>query len=267
MVRPDRWICRRPCPSRRSDPSPRQGGASRPSRARPMKPEVILHSFGYLTQAAGVTIAVSLAGIALGFVDRRAGLRGARFAPRPGSGGSAAPTSASFAACRCWCCCCSSTISSPNSGSTCRRSSRRSAGSALSSGAYQAEILRGALNAVPRGQTGSGGRARLRADRDLAARAPAAGAAHLDSAAHQRIHPAAQGLVARLGRRHRRTDPGQHEHRLDDLPAARSLCRRRPLLSRDQSRAGGLRRARRAAARGGRARDEPRRPSGATCPR
>jgi len=33
-----------------------------------MKPEVILHSFGYLTQAAATTVAVSLAGIVLGFV-------------------------------------------------------------------------------------------------------------------------------------------------------------------------------------------------------
>ncbi len=33
-----------------------------------MKPEVILHAFGYLTQAAGVTIAVSLAGIVIGFL-------------------------------------------------------------------------------------------------------------------------------------------------------------------------------------------------------
>ncbi|MBV8797568.1 MAG: ABC transporter permease subunit, partial [Hyphomicrobiales bacterium] len=33
-----------------------------------MKPEVILHSFGYLTQAAATTVAVSFAGIVLGFV-------------------------------------------------------------------------------------------------------------------------------------------------------------------------------------------------------
>src|SRR5271170_2529547 len=33
-----------------------------------MKPEVILHSFGYLCQAAGTTIGVSLAGIVLGFL-------------------------------------------------------------------------------------------------------------------------------------------------------------------------------------------------------
>ena len=45
-----------------------------------MKPEVILHSFGYLTHAAGVTIAVSFAGIVFGFVDRRACLRRSRFA-------------------------------------------------------------------------------------------------------------------------------------------------------------------------------------------
>jgi polar amino acid transport system permease protein len=32
-----------------------------------MKPEVILHSFGYLTQAAATTVAVSFAGIMLGF--------------------------------------------------------------------------------------------------------------------------------------------------------------------------------------------------------
>ena len=33
-----------------------------------MKPEVILHAFGYLTHAAGVTVAVSFAGIVFGFV-------------------------------------------------------------------------------------------------------------------------------------------------------------------------------------------------------
>jgi len=33
-----------------------------------MHPQVILHSFGYLTQAAGTTLAVSLAGIAFGFL-------------------------------------------------------------------------------------------------------------------------------------------------------------------------------------------------------
>src|ERR1700755_266064 len=33
-----------------------------------MKPEVILHSLGYLTQAAATTVAVSFAGIAFGFV-------------------------------------------------------------------------------------------------------------------------------------------------------------------------------------------------------
>jgi polar amino acid transport system permease protein len=33
-----------------------------------MKPEVILHSFGYLTQAAATTVAVSFAGIVFGFM-------------------------------------------------------------------------------------------------------------------------------------------------------------------------------------------------------
>ena len=33
-----------------------------------MKPEVILHSFGYLTQAAATTVAVSFVGIAFGFL-------------------------------------------------------------------------------------------------------------------------------------------------------------------------------------------------------
>ena len=68
-----RWICRRPCLSRRSDgrarSSTRRARAAAPSLApRSMKPEVILHSFGYLTQAAATTIAVSFAGIVFGFV-------------------------------------------------------------------------------------------------------------------------------------------------------------------------------------------------------
>src|SRR5208337_511698 len=99
---------------------------------------------------------------------------------------------------------------------------------------------------------GGGGRARIHGAPDLAARPGAAGPAHFGPAAHQRIHPAAQGLLARLRRRHRRAHAGQHEHRLDDLPAPGSLCRRRPFLPRDQSYAGGLRRARGTAPRRGR---------------
>jgi polar amino acid transport system permease protein len=51
-----------------------------------MRPEVIFHSFGYLLQAAGVTIAVSFAGIVLGFgvgaLVCAARLSGARVAMR-----------------------------------------------------------------------------------------------------------------------------------------------------------------------------------------
>ena len=60
--------------------------------------------------------------------------------------------SASFAACRCSCSSCSSITFSPNTGSTCRRSWPRSAGWRSLRPPIQAEILRGALNAVPRGQ-------------------------------------------------------------------------------------------------------------------
>ena len=47
-----------------------------------MKPEVILHSFGYLTQAAATTVAVSFAGIVFGFVIG-ALVCVARVSPRP----------------------------------------------------------------------------------------------------------------------------------------------------------------------------------------
>ena len=47
-----------------------------------MRFQVIFHSLGYLTQAAGVTIALSLAGIALGFVLGAAACM-ARFSGRP----------------------------------------------------------------------------------------------------------------------------------------------------------------------------------------
>lgn len=116
-----------------------------------MRPQVILHSLGYLTQAAGVTVAISLAGIMLGFMigslvcaarvsrvswARRASgayvsvFRGVPllvlllfiyyFLARVGL-----DVPAIIAAV---------------------------GGLGLSSGAYQAEILRGALNGVPRGQ-------------------------------------------------------------------------------------------------------------------
>jgi polar amino acid transport system permease protein len=117
-----------------------------------MKPEVILHSFGYLTQAAGVTIAVSFAGIAIGFVigalacvarvSRRPWLR--RLGGAYVSVFRGVPLLVQllfiyyFLA---------------EFGLDVPAIVAAVGGLALSSAAYQAEILRGALNAVPRGQT------------------------------------------------------------------------------------------------------------------
>ncbi|MFY9971376.1 MAG: amino acid ABC transporter permease [Roseiarcus sp.] len=117
-----------------------------------MKPEVILHSFGYLTQAAGVTIAVSFAGIVIGFVigglvcaarvSRRAWLK--RLGGAYVSVFRGVPLLVQllfiyyFLA---------------EFGLDVPAIVAAVGGLALSSAAYQAEILRGALNAVPRGQT------------------------------------------------------------------------------------------------------------------
>lgn len=116
-----------------------------------MRPQVILHALPYLAQAAGVTIALSLAGIAFGFLigglacvallskrvwlRRLAGAYVSVFRGVPllvqllflyyflGEFGFEVPALVAAVG-----------------------------GLALSSGAYQAEILRGAMNAVPRGQ-------------------------------------------------------------------------------------------------------------------
>ncbi len=117
-----------------------------------MKPEVILHSFGYLTQAAGVTIAVSFAGIVIGFVigglvcaarvSRRAWLK--RLGGAYVSVFRGVPLLVQllfiyyFLA---------------EFGLDVPAIVAAVGGLALSSAAYQAEILRGALNAVPRAQT------------------------------------------------------------------------------------------------------------------
>jgi polar amino acid transport system permease protein len=117
-----------------------------------MKPEVILHSLGYLTQAAGVTIAVSLAGIVLGFVIGGLVCM-ARVSRRPWLVRLGA---AYVSVCR----------GVPllvqllfiyyflaEFGLDVPAIVAAVGGLALSSGAFQAEILRGALNAVPRGQS------------------------------------------------------------------------------------------------------------------
>ena len=115
-----------------------------------MKPEVILHSFGYLTQAAGVTIAVSFAGIVIGFAIG-ALVCAARLSRRPGLvrlGGAYVSVFRGvpllvqllfiyyFLA---------------EFGIDVPAIVAAVGGLALSSAAYQAEILRGALNAVPKG--------------------------------------------------------------------------------------------------------------------
>ncbi len=120
-----------------------------------MRPEVILHSFGYLAQAAATTLAISLAGIALGFVvgaaacaaklSRRAWL--ARLGGAYVSVFRGVPLLvlllfiyyflAEF-------------------GLDVPALAAAIGGLALSSGAYQAEILRGAFNATPPGQAEAG---------------------------------------------------------------------------------------------------------------
>ena len=116
-----------------------------------MKPEVILHSFGYLTQAAATTVAVSFAGIVFGFVIG-ALVCVARVSPRPWLkrlGGAYVSVFRGvpllvqllfiyyFLA---------------EYGLDVPAIVAAVGALALSSAAYQAEILRGALNAVPRGQ-------------------------------------------------------------------------------------------------------------------
>jgi polar amino acid transport system permease protein len=116
-----------------------------------MKPEVILHSFGYLAQAAGTTIAVSFAGIVFGFligaavcaarVSRRRWLK--RLGAAYVSVFRGVPLLVQllfiyyFLA---------------EYGLDLPAVVAAVGGLALSSAAFQAEILRGALNAVPHGQ-------------------------------------------------------------------------------------------------------------------
>ncbi len=216
-----------------------------------MKPEVILHSFGYLTQAAATTVAVSFAGIVFGFVIG-ALVCVARVSPRPWLkrlGGAYVSVFRGvpllvqllfvyyFLA---------------EYGLDVPAIVAAVGALALSSAAYQAEILRGALNAVPRGQ-GEAATALGFSGLDIWRRVLLPQALkNLDPAAHQRVHPPDQGLLARLGGRHRRTHPRQHEHRDPNLSAARSLCRRGPVLPRDQPLPGGPRRRRGAATGGGR---------------
>ena len=117
-----------------------------------MHPEVIFNSFGYLTRAAGVTIALSLAGIAFGFVIGAlaciARLSRKLWAQRLGGAyvsifrGVPLLVQLLFIY-----------YFLAKFGLDVPALVAAIGGLSLASGAYQAEILRGALNAVPRGQT------------------------------------------------------------------------------------------------------------------
>ncbi len=116
-----------------------------------MKPEVILHSFGYLTKAAGVTIAVSFAGIAIGFVIG-ALISSARLSRRPWISRLGAAYVSVFRGVPLLVLLLFIYYFLAEFGLDVPAIVAAVGGLALSSAAYQAEILRGALNAVPRGQ-------------------------------------------------------------------------------------------------------------------
>jgi polar amino acid transport system permease protein len=113
--------------------------------------KVILHSFGYLTQAAGVTIGVSLAGIALGFL-LGAGVCMARLSGRAGLAQAGAIYVSIFRGVPLLVLLLFIYYFLGKFGIEVPALAAAIGGLGLSSGAYQAEILRGALNAVPRGQ-------------------------------------------------------------------------------------------------------------------
>jgi polar amino acid transport system permease protein len=116
-----------------------------------MHPQVILHSFGYLTRAAGVTISVSLAGIALGFL-LGAGVCMARLSVHAGLARLGALYVSIFRGVPLLVLLLFIYYFLGELGIEVPALVAAVGGLGLSSGAYQAEILRGALNAVPRGQ-------------------------------------------------------------------------------------------------------------------
>ena len=212
-----------------------------------MKPEVILHSFGYLTKAAGVTIAVSFAGIAIGFVIG-AVISAARLSRRPWLSRLGGAYVSVFRGVPLLVLLLFIYYFLAEFGLDVPAIVAAVGGLALSSAAYQAEILRGALNAVPRGQ---------------AEAAVALGFSGFDiwrrillpQALRISVPPLinefilllkASSLVSVVGIA---DYPSEHEHCIDDLPSSRGLYRRRSLLPRHQSDPGRLRRARGAAAR------------------
>src|SRR6185437_15576284 len=116
-----------------------------------MKPEVILHSFGYLTRAAGATIAVSFAGIVLGFAIGSA-ICAARVSRRPWLRRAGAVYVSVFRGVPLLVQLLFIYYFLAEYGIDVPAIVAAVGALALASAAYQAEILRGALNAVPRGQ-------------------------------------------------------------------------------------------------------------------
>ena len=117
-----------------------------------MKPEVILHSFGYLTRAAGITIAVSFAGIVIGFAIG-ALVCAARVSRRPALARLGAAYVSVFRGVPLLVQLLFIYYFLAEFGIDVPAIVAAVGGLALSSAAYQAEILRGALNAVPKGQS------------------------------------------------------------------------------------------------------------------
>ena len=116
-----------------------------------MRLSVIFHSFGYLTQAAGVTIALSLAGIGLGFVFGTL-VSVARFSGKPWLERLGAAYVSVFRGVPLLVLLLFVYYFLATLGLDVPALVAAVGGLSLSSGAYQAEILRGALNAVPSGQ-------------------------------------------------------------------------------------------------------------------
>jgi polar amino acid transport system permease protein len=116
-----------------------------------MRPEVIFHSFGYLTHAAGVTIALSLSGIALGFVLGAATCI-ARLSGQPWLEWLGGAYVSIFRGVPLLVQLLFIYYFLATLGLDLPALAAAIGGLSLASGPYQAEILRGALNGIPRGQ-------------------------------------------------------------------------------------------------------------------
>ena len=116
-----------------------------------MKPEVILHAFGYLTRAAATTVAVSFAGIVFGFAIG-ALVCVARVSPRPWARRIGGAYISVFRGVPLLVQLLFVYYFLAEYGLDVPAIVAAVGALALSSAAYQAEILRGALNAVQRGQ-------------------------------------------------------------------------------------------------------------------